>query len=262
MARWTYTKEHIEYVRNIADNRFNAEIAEMFNEKFSTNKTASQISSMKKKNDIKSGDVRKRFTPQNFLLTEEQGEFIQKNVVGKTNKELTELLNKNFGLNLKVGQIATWKKNRKLSSGLTGRFEKGQETWNKGMKGLQLGGEKGWFKKGGIPHNHLPVGTERVNGDDYVDIKVAEPNVWEAKHRLVWKEANGEIPEGHVVMFGDGGNRNFNLSNLILASRAQLSVLNRMDLIQNDADLTRMGIVVADIHRKIGELKKAEDQSG
>ena len=78
------------------------------------------------------------------------------------------------------------------------------------------------------------LGTERVNGDDYVDIKVAEPNVWEAKHRLIWKKEKGPIPKGHVVIFGDGNRHNFEINNLILVSKKILSVLNGSNLIQNE----------------------------
>ena len=57
---------------------------------------------------------------------------------------------------------------------------------------------------------------------------------------------------------GDGNKRNFDPDNLILVSRAQLVRLNQGNLIQNDAELTRTGITIADIQNKIGERKKAK----
>ncbi|WP_346014144.1 HNH endonuclease signature motif containing protein [Sporosarcina sp. E16_8] len=180
-------------------------------------------------------------------------DFIAKNIPGRSRKEMTEMFNTHFELELGVNQITAFIKNRGLSNGLDTRFKLGQVAFNKGKS---IGGwEPTQFKKGNRPHNHKPVGTERVNGDDYVDIKIEEPNVWEAKHRVIWKKKYGPIPKGHVVIFGDGNRRNFENNNLILVSRRILSILNGRSLIQNDADLTRTGIIVANISSKMSDRK-------
>lgn len=189
-------------------------------------------------------------------FTDEQIEFIRKNIKGKTRKELHQLFNSHFGTNLTLNQIVSFSKRNKLTNGNDGRFVKGQDSWNKGKKGLNTGGEKGWFKKGHKPHNYQPIGTERINTEGYTDIKIADPNKWKAKHHLIWEEANGPIPKNHVVIFADRNRRNFDLDNLILISRRQLSFLNKHGLIQEDIELTKTGIMVADIYGKIGEMKK------
>lgn len=189
-----------------------------------------------------------------FRFTTEQREFIEANVLGKTNADLTECFNKQFSLNLRVKQIQTFKKNNKLSSGLTGRFEQGHTPSNKGKKKTWVGGEFTRFKQGHKPHNYMAVGSERVNGDGYVDIKIADPNRWRGKHLVKWELYNGRpVPKGHVVIFGDGDRRNFDSGNLILLTRGQLAIMNKHGLIMNDADLTRTGIIMADILKKIGE---------
>lgn len=187
----------------------------------------------------------------------DQVEFLTENVTCRGNAELAEMFNAYFGLNLSIAQIKAFKKNRGLSSGLDGRFKTGHTPFNKGKKGLG-GWEPTQFKNGNKPHNYKPVGTERVNGDGYVDIKMADPSKWKAKHIIVWEEHNGPVPKGHVVIFGDGNRRNFDIANLILVSRKQLVRLNQNGLIQNDAELTRTGIIMADIYQKIGERKKKE----
>ena len=73
---------------------------------------------------------------------------------------------------------------------------------------------------------------------------------------LVWERENGPVPKGHVVIFGDRNRRNFEINNLILVSRKQLVRLNQNNLIQNDAELTKTGVIVADIYGKLGERKK------
>jgi len=188
-------------------------------------------------------------------FTQDEDEFLKEHVCGRGNVELTEILNAHFGLNLGLNQIKAYKKNHKLSSGLDGRFLPEHTPFNKGKKGTG-GWEPTQFKDGNRPWNYLPVGTERINGDDYVDIKVADPNKWKGKHILVWENANGPVPKGSVVIFGDGNKRHFELDNLILVSRKQLVRLNQNHLIQNDANLTRTGIIVVDIQSKIGERKK------
>ena len=159
-------------------------------------------------------------------------------------------------MNLGVNQIKAFKKNNKLNSGLTGRFKKGQTAWNKGIKGLDIGGKETRFKKGHIPKNHRPVGSERVNVEGYVEVKIAEPNKWSYKHVEIWKEHCGEIPEGHAILFGDGDKTNFDINNLIMVSRQQLLVLNRKNLIQNNVDLTKTGVIIADLYRKINKRKR------
>nr|WP_275901160.1 HNH endonuclease signature motif containing protein [Paenibacillus periandrae] len=141
---------------------------------------------------------------------------------------------------------------------MTGRFEPGRTPFNKGKKKDWAGGEATQFKKGHKPHNYVPVGSERINGDDYVDVKIADPNKWRGKHQLVWEKNNGPIPKGYVIIFGDGNRRNFDPNNLILISRGQLAIMNKNGLIQNNADLTRTGIIMADIYRKIGERKRSK----
>lgn len=188
-------------------------------------------------------------------FTLEQKDFIKSNVSGLSNLELTEMFNTHFGLQLGVNQVKAFKKNNKLSSGLDGRFAPGNVPYNKGQKGVG-GWEPTYFKKGNKPWNYKPVGTERVNGDDYVDIKIADPSKWRAKHRVIWERENGPVPKGHVVIFGDGDRRNFELDNLILVSQRQLSILNSKKLIQNDVELTKTGIIVADLYTQIGAAKK------
>ena len=97
------------------------------------------------------------------------------------------------------------RKRKGWRTGRTGHFTKGQTSWNKGMKGkYTVKPNEGQFKKGNRPHNWKPVGHERINVDGYREVKTAEPRTFELKHRLVWKEHNGEIPENHIVTFIDG----------------------------------------------------------
>lgn len=190
--------------------------------------------------------------------TQEEIEFLTKNVPGRGYHELVELFYNWSKIKLSASQIRAFIKNRKLNTGRTGRFVKGHVPANKGTKGITIGGRETQFKKGNRPANYMPVGTERVNGDGYIDIKIADPNKWKAKHKIIWEKHNGDIPKGHAIIFGDRDRRNFDINNLILVTRRQLIELNRKNLIKSNIDGTKTGIIIADLMIKINKKLKGE----
>jgi len=196
--------------------------------------------------------------------TPEQLDFIRKHIKIMTWKELTVKFNKTYGTNLSYKALASAGKRYGIKSGRTGQFPKGHVPFNKGRKGISYPGmEATQFKKGRRPHTWVPIGAERITKDGYIQIKVQDGKFqhnWKGKHIIIWEEHNGSVPPGHVVIFGDGNKRNFDIDNLILVSRAQLVILNKNRLIQNDTELTKTGIIIADIYRKIGERRKRESR--
>jgi hypothetical protein len=199
------------------------------------------------------GKAQHKYTP-------EQIEFIRENIKNMTWKELTTKFNEIYGTNLSYKALAATGKRYKIQTGRTGQFPKGLTPWNKGMKGLSFPGmEATQFKKGNKPANWRPLGSERVSKDGYIEVKVADGRLnknWKAKHILLWEEQNGPVPPGYAIVFGDGNNRNFDPANLLLVSRAQLARMNQRGLIQDDAELTKTGILIADVYNKIGERKR------
>ena len=111
------------------------------------------------------------------------------------------------------------------------RFGKGHEPFNKGKREHEFRSKEGiercaatQFKKGHCPHNARPVGYEcyrRVGKTGYVYIKVSDDAKMVMKHRWVWEQANGPIPEGCNITFRDGDTRNCELNNLELVSREE-----------------------------------------
>jgi len=187
--------------------------------------------------------------------TEEMIDYLREITPGRSNKEITKMFNKKFNLNKTENAIRAVRIRNGIKTGLDGRFKKGQTPWNKGLKGY-MGPNKTSFKKGEVPANYRPIGSERVSMDGYTEVKIKDPNVWELKHRLIWEKHHGPIPDGHVVIFGDGDKTNFDIDNLILVSREQLLQLNRHGLIKNDTELTKMGVAIAEIYCKINERKR------
>lgn len=89
------------------------------------------------------------------------------------------------------------------------RIQPGHTPWNKGMKGLQIGGQATQFKPGCRPHTWVPVGSYRINSDRCLERKVNDlPGSnhvrWHPVSRLVWEAVNGPVPKGHMVVFKPG----------------------------------------------------------
>jgi hypothetical protein len=257
-----YTPEIGHFIAENVKGKTTRALVEMVNEKFGTDFTESKMKSYKTNHKLKSG------TPLGVpagrptaLYPEKVKDFIKQNHVGVGPKDMKILLNKKFETNYTFGQIKSYYKNNKINSGLDGQFKTGDTPVNKGTKGLyNVGGNKTSFKPGQSPLNYKPVGYERVDREGYVLVKVQDDGPWHKrwrhKHKVVWEQAYGPIPKGHVVLFADQNRENIDLDNLILIPKSTLSTLNKKGLLHSDADLTRTGIIIADIYQKISRHKK------
>ena len=189
--------------------------------------------------------------------SEEEKEYLKKVAPGNPYKEIQRLMIAKFDIDYTAVQIKSAMGRYKLNTGLTGRFQKGSTPFNKGKKGL-IGANRTSFKKGQRSHNWVPIGTERITRDGYIQIKIQDGHYhrnWRGKHILIWEKVNGKLPQGHVIIFGDGDNRNFNINNLLLITRGQLAIINKRNLIKKDVELTKTGILIADLYKKMNERK-------
>jgi hypothetical protein len=151
--------------------------------------------------------------------------FLEKNVTGRSYAELTKLFNKRFSLTLSESKVKDTCKYRRLFNG-----------------------------KKSAPNR--PIGSERVESDGYVVVKVAHPNIWRHKHLAVWEAVNGMIPKGYVVIFADRDKTNFKLKNLLLVSRRELCLMNRYGFISCNNNLTKTGKAIADLTMAINDRKR------
>lgn len=254
MGRRGYTKEQIEYLREISPGRYNDEVTKMFNERFGENRTKAAISTIRKRHGIKLNVPRRRKE-----YTKEQIEYLRELCAQDLfNDEVTRRFNEKFGLNKTEAAIKNQRVKYKIYSGARNYWDPGHEPWNKGKTGF-MGPNETSFKKGQMPHNWVPIGSERITKNGYIQIKVQEGKFqqnWRGKHILIWEKHNGPLPKGHAIIFGDGDNRNFDIDNLICVSRSQLASLNRLKLIKDDAALTRIGVAIVDLKHKISERSK------
>ena len=246
-----YSTEQADFLKAYIPGHHYSETAEAFNRRFpNTPVTADKIQAWAKRHGVRSG--RKGGCTSKYSA--EVRNFIEENYKGRSNKELHQMIVNRFGPVISQNNLKSYKKNHKLKSGLTGRYQKGHVPENKGKtwddfmpKETQSRIRKNLFKKGIVPHNHRPVGTVVMTTDGYLKRKIREPNVWEFVHRAEYEKHNGPIPDGMDVMFKYGNHESCAIRNLALMSKAENAQLNRRHLRFEDPELTESGVLVAKI---------------
>jgi hypothetical protein len=122
----------------------------------------------------------------------------------------------------------------------SGCFKKGCTPWNKGIK-KSTGESKTRFKKGNKIWNTRPLGDEHIDSEGYVRVKVAETGTkkerWKLKHRLIYEQHYGEIPNEMIVRFYDNDKQNFNIENLYTVTKGENAVLNRLKFTNEPLEL-------------------------
>lgn len=196
--------------------------------------------------------------------SEEEHEFLREFIPGHTYKEIVAAYNSKFTEPITVSRVKCYMSNHRITSGLTGRFKKGNVPANKGTHPPTVGrmGET-QFKKGHLPHNTKPIGYERISKDGYVEVKIAMRrsdvgghNNFKGKHILMWEKHNGPVPEGYIVTFKDGNKLNTDINNLALLSRAEHLELTRSKLRYDSKEFTETGIAIVKAKIACRERKK------
>lgn len=199
------------------------------------------------------------------MLSKEEEKYLKQIYKGRLCKDIANIINKKFDANHNEKEIERAKKKLGLRSGIDCTFKKGHETFNKGKKWddyltkeQQEKAKKTCFKKGHKPKQHREIGSERITIDGYLEVKVAEPNKWALKHRLVYEEAYGKIPKGMKLVFADGNKLNLDLDNLLLVTDKELLLMNAKKLIKEDKELTKSGLALTKLMNKMYENGLAE----
>lgn len=167
---------------------------------------------------------------KHLMLTEKEELFVRENYLSIPVKSLAKILNR--------GQTSV--RSSIQRQGLVipqdlidyrkdiGRKRKGEIAFNRGMKQTTYMTTEAIektiasrFKKGTIPPNTVPVGTEVVSKGGYIKVKIEEPKLWMFKQRLIWQQHHGEIPDQHIIIFLDGDILNFEINNLACIKREQ-----------------------------------------
>jgi hypothetical protein len=252
MANRVYNKAMIEFLTKHYKTEFLPDLTKMFNKEFGEKKTVSQIKACLNNHGIKAGVKRNRTLR---LYTNEHLAWIEKTYQDLNIPRMTKAFNEKFKMNVTVNSMRACTRNHGFKSGRNGRFEKGQESWNKGKKGLQLGGEAGWFKPGHMPINHKPLGSERVNVYGYIEVKTCEPNKWELKHRVIWEKHNESLLPGEMVCFKDNNKLNCSIDNLFLSNQQINGSMNKMGYYKFTGELKQSAVALTKLKLKTKEFE-------
>lgn len=260
-----YTDEMNAFLAESVKERTHAETARIFHERFGIERTASHIAQWAKRRGI-------RRIGERVMWSTEMKQFIREVAPGRTNAQIAELFNERFGIQLRDSQIQNIKFKIGVKSGVNpSLFLKGRPSVNRGKKWSEYMSEEGLkaarktlYSKGHVPHNALPIGTERVNQDGYIIVRI-EPEVhltkndqWRFKHHLAWEKANGKkVPKGCNIVFADGDNRNFDPENLVCVSRADWSQLGKRGLKYTNRETLENAIAIARLNRLTYEKRCA-----
>jgi len=267
MSRLLYTPEMLEFLREGYSRMECCDLTDAFNARFRMRKTQSQIKACLGNHGIKSG--RKGLTKGKHLsFTPDQIEWLKDAYRKMPLAKLPAAFRARFGVEKNERQIRAFLHNHAIRSGRTGFFGPGSSPWNKGTKGI-MKPNSGNFKKGSVPHNIRPLHAERVYRDGYIEIKISERNPYTCaqtrfkhKHVWLWEQAHGPKPSGHAVIFMDGDNRNFDISNLRLISRAELLYLNRhgLNLANLPSDARESALALAKLETTAHKIKREQLQ--
>jgi hypothetical protein len=214
-----YTSEQLQFIRDNIVGRTCAEMTDLFNQHFGLQISRDKMKSILRYYNMKAG----RITQQYHHYTTEEIQFIRENFAGHSYAEIVEMFYRHYGVKLCVRQIVK----------VTSKDERQKLKYYRALK----------------------TGTE-IKNNGYTYVKIADPDVWKPKHRLIWEKANGPVPKGHVIMFADGNKSNFDLSNLLLVSKKALMTMNTHALIFPNPELTKIGKTIADIKIAIKDRKR------
>ena len=266
--RFVYTTEHIEFLRKGYKVHRIPELTRRFNECFGLNKTEKQVKAALQNRKIHSGRRPGFKKGERKHYTDQQLDFLRDNYPKMDCAGLTAAFNAEFGTDKTPDQIHGTCSRYKIQSGRTGQFEKGQKSWNHDLAGKGVcKPNSGSFKKGDEPGNTRPMYSERVcPKDGFILIKVPVANPYTTaksrfmhKHVWIWEQANGPVPDDHVIRFLDGDKTNCSLDNLGLFTRAESLQMSRLGFSDVPKELKPTVTAMAQLDTKVFEIERKRD---
>lgn len=260
MVIYRYPPEVHDFVKQWAPKLRDEDLAAACNEAFGTEFTANKMKSFRANHGYK--NYKKQWTSEEYWKYQKRYpkgmyEYIRDNSWGVSSKEMAEIVKEKFGFSFTQTGMKQFRQRHGIRSGCTGWYQKGHPPGTKGKTIEEIcknDPEKlarvraTQFKKGDRPKNEMPVGTIVINSNGHLmrkkQMKGGMWDRWEILHRAVWKEHNGPIPKGKIVVFKDGNKQNCDISNLMLITRAENAAMSRKGYYFEDPDLTETALTL------------------
>lgn len=200
------------------------DLCESFRIKFDKNITNDAIRRRLKRNYGKQLRVINKYTPK-------QDAFLKRNYGKYERKELCRIFNEKFQTNYSFDSVINRCRKLKLP---TNKYypilEIGDETKRKGFWWVKVSDEKG----------------------------VKFPKNYELKHKIVYEKEYGKIPDGSRIIFLDGNRENFEISNLCLLSRSELSVITGNGWFNKNEEISLEKVTYAKLRSLLIESEETE----
>lgn len=153
-------------------------------------------------------------------------------------RHLTMLFNQTFGTSVPIHSVQDHCTkqlhiHRNTNSGI---FRKGQRN----AKQYQIGDEREY-------NGYIYVKVNDIQHEGKTTYAMFGEN-WMPKQRYVYQKHNGEIPDGHIVIFLDNNKRNFAPENLYCISRSVHAVMNKNRWFTDDREHTLTAIRWCELH--------------
>ena len=213
MGKRRFTLEEIEFLGDVSPGRTRDEVAGLYSERFGSPISNWHITKILRDIGKPCGKARR--------YADAEIRFIKRIHLGRSYAEIASLFNERFGppiTSIHVKSFCAW---HGLKTGYVHRLSKGHTL---------------------SPNSH-PIGSERVKGG-VVEVKVGR-GIWRNRLAVLWEEANGEVPRGHVGIPADRDMYNTTPDNLLLVSLGELAVMNSKGLYSTDPEMTKTGKGVA-----------------
>lgn len=142
-----------------------------------------------------------------------------------------------------------------ISTGASHRFKKGNKPHNYNYKVSEETYKKmagTMFKKGQPPSTAYPIGHEAKCCYGYWRIKTEQGLLY--KHKYLWEQANGPIPDGFSVVFVNGKKEDCFLENLILLPNSDKSLHSKYCHLSRE--VRDAAFALAYLKRAIKKIKK------
>lgn len=219
--RKPYTQEQIEFLTECGKTMMPAEIVAAYNEKYHEDRSKKAIRDFMTLKGIPFIHTKNTWSDG---FTEEQKCFMRMFGDKMSRQDLTDLFNLNFGTSIGYNTIRAWCIRNKVASP-NGDCKFTSETSPRWAKGLTKEEFRSHYseetyanltKQKNVKHHvgdevlrhgipHICVNDEFNHGIDHR---------LEKKDRYVWEQANGAIPEDHMIIHLDNDPMNCDLSNL------------------------------------------------
>jgi hypothetical protein len=199
----------------------------------------------------------------------EQEQFLKENAPLMSRKELTEQFNRKFGTNRTVSGIKGFCNARGYNSSSIGRFEKGNVSWQTGLRGEEFKSHYTEESYRRMIERAVQGNRTRKIGDELVIkgipwiVTSVEPGVpfhkrRQLKRRVVWEQLHGEIPADHCIVHLDGDQMNCNPSNLYCMPTQFRPLLAKNQWWFGNAELTLAAIKWCELHYAIKNVNGSD----